>query len=264
MKVLFIGDIDAKPGRQATAALLPDIRKHYACDLVIANVENVSHGKGVTKKALDDIRAAGVDVFTSGNHVWDKPEVFEIFDDPNYTLLRPANYPDGTTGSGAKIIPVGNQRLLLINLQGRVFMHEQLDDPFQTLEKLIKQHEKDAPDAIVVDFHAEVTSEKRAFGFFADGKVSAVVGTHTHVPTADAQILPKGTAYVTDLGMVGPKHAVLGVDKEIIMRQFLTQLPQRFETSEDPLQIFCSVLIEIDTATKLAKHIERVDREVKL
>ncbi|MFC1687894.1 TIGR00282 family metallophosphoesterase [Patescibacteria group bacterium] len=264
MNILFIGDIDAKPGRQATAKILPSLREELSLDLVIANVENLAHGTGVTKKSLDEIRSAGVDVFTSGNHVWDKNEVHEIFLDKDIPLLRPANYPEGTSGTGARIIPVGSRKLLVINLNGRVFMKEHFDDPFRTFEGLLEEFKKEKPDAIVVDFHTEATSETRAFGFFADGKAAAVVGTHTHVPTADAQILPKGTAYVTDLGMTGPKQSVLGVDKDIIIKQFLTQLPQRFETSEESEQVFQSVFVEIDPKTHLAESIKRVDREVKL
>lgn len=264
MNILFIGDIDAKPGRQATAKILPSLREELSCDLVIANVENLAHGTGVTKKSLDEIRAVGVDVFTSGNHVWDKDEVHDIFLDKEIPLLRPANYPEGTAGIGAKMISVGSRKLLVINLNGRVFIKEQFDDPFRAFENILEKYKSEKPDAIVVDFHGEVTSEKRAFGFFVDGRVAAVVGTHTHVPTADAQILPKGTAYVTDLGMVGPKHSVLGVDKDIIIKQFLTQLKQKFETSEELDQVFQSVFVEIDPKTHLAKSIRRVDREVKL
>ncbi len=264
MNILFIGDIVGKPGRKAVGLLLPDLRKEVAADIVIANVENLAHGSGITKTTLEEIHTAGVDAYTAGNHVWTKPEILDIMADSSIPLVRPANFPGDTPGVGARMVQVGTRSLLIVNLLGRVFMDQQVDDPFRALDAILKEFSHAKPDAILVDFHAEVTSEKVAFGFYADGRVAAAVGTHTHIGTADARILPKGTAYITDIGMTGPRESVLGVDKDVIIKNFLTQRPVRHEIPESGTQIFNSVLIEIDPITHLSTRIERIDRTVDL
>lgn len=226
MNILFIGDISGRPGRNAVKKVLPQLHKKYEVDLTIANIENASSGFGITEENYRDLRSAGIDVCTSGNHIWAKKEVTELLDDPKEPLIRPANYPSGVPGKSIWSTEIGSTKVVVANLMGRVFMKEGMDDPFRAVDEIIKQH-KDS--LIIIDFHAEATSEKRAFGFYVDGKVSAVVGTHTHVPTADAQILPEGTAYITDVGFCGPHQSVLGVDKEIIINQFLTAMPQSYE-----------------------------------
>ncbi len=264
MNILFIGDIVGKSGRRTVAKILPDLRKELDADLVIANVENIAHGTGITKSTLEEMKSAGVDAFTSGNHVWAKPEVLDIFAEKNYQLIRPANFPEGSPGTGSLTLRVGARTLLLVNLQGRVFMTQDLTDPFRGLDGILAEYKAKKPDAVIVDLHAEATSEKVAFGFWADSRVAAVVGTHTHVGTADAKILPQGTAYVTDIGMVGPRDSVIGVDKDVIIKQFLTQQPSRHEIPDGGVQTFNAVLIKIDPAKHLATSIERIDRETEI
>ena len=263
-KILFFGDIVGKAGRKAMAAVLPKMKKEYEPDLTMANAENLAHGIGITKKTMNEIIDAGVDFFTSGNHIWKKPEVYQIFEDLDAPLIRPANYPPQTPGRGEKLLNIGQVSVLVINLNGRVFMEEQLDCPFRKFDEVIKKYQDDKPDIIIVDFHAEATSEKTALGYYADGKIQALVGTHTHIPTSDQRILPKGTAYVTDIGMVGVKDSVIGVDKEVIIRKFLSERPLAHEIPEKGLCTVNAVFIEIDTDSKKAKNIKRVDQEIKV
>lgn len=264
MNILFIGDIVGKPGRTAVKRLLPDLRAELHPDIVIANVENIAHGSGVTKSTLEEVRSAGVDAFTSGNHIWSKPEVLEIMADSSIPLIRPANFPGDAPGTGTRMLQVGTRSLLLVNLMGRVFLKEHLDDPFRALDRILTDSIAQKPDLILVDFHAEVTSEKAAFGFYADGRVCAVVGTHTHIGTADTRILPQGTAYVTDIGMTGPRESVLGVDKDVIIKNFLSQRPVRHEIPDTGTQILNAVLIEADPTTHHATKIQRIDRTVDI
>lgn len=264
MNILFIGDIVGKPGRTAVKRLLPDLRTELHPDIVIANVENIAHGSGVTKSTLEEVRAAGVDAFTSGNHIWSKPEVLEIMADSSIPLIRPANFPGDAPGTGTRMLQVGTRSLLLVNLMGRVFLKEHLDDPFRALDRILADSIAQKPDLILVDFHAEVTSEKAAFGFYADGRVCAVVGTHTHIGTADARILPQGTAYITDIGMTGPRDSVLGVDKDVIIKNFLNQRPVRHEIPDTGTQILNAVLIDTDPTTHRATKIQRIDRTVDI
>ncbi len=244
MNILFIGDIFAKPGRETVKKLLKGYRQEQNIDLVIANAENMKHGKGVTEDNINEMKAAGVDFFTSGNHIWKDKEVIPLLDNRNIPLIRPANYPAGTPGSGYRIVETPSmKRVLVINLLGRLFMPVDLDCPFRTVDNILSDTSHEQIDAIFVDFHAETTSEKYALGHYLDGRVTAVIGTHTHVPTADAQILPKGTAFQCDVGFTGPADSVIGVKKEIIIENFLTQMPVRHEIAEGPT-VFNAVKVE--------------------
>ncbi len=255
MKILFIGDIVGNPGRKAVKALLPGIVGQYGVDIVIANCENAAGGFGVTRKIVDELYHNEIDILTSGNHIWDKKEISDFIDDYE-TLLRPANYPEGTVGKGSTII---NTRLGIslgvLNLEGRIFM-KPLDCPFRIAEREIKEL-KHKTDIIIVDMHAEATSEKEALGWFLDGKVSAVLGTHTHVQTADERVLPLGTAYITDAGMTGSFDSVLGMRKEVALERFLTLLPNRFDVAKGDVRLQ-GVLIDIDDRTGKALSIERL------
>lgn len=261
MKILVIGDIVAKQGRKAVAAVLPELRKKEKIDLVIANIENLSHGKGATAEKVEELRDCGVDIFTSGNHIWFKQEFQQTLEtDP--TVIRPANYPADSAGFGFTLAEVGKKKVMVVNLLGRQWIDEPVDEPYRTVDQILNdQLEKEKPDVIVVDFHAEATSEKNALAWFLDGRVSFVFGTHTHIPTADAWILPKGTAFVTDVGMSGALHSVLGVDPNIIIRKQKDTTPVKFEWVETGPKVFRSCLVEIDAHGK-AKSIKRIDKEL--
>lgn len=264
LKILFFGDIVGKPGRKAVAKVLPKLKKDLQPDLTMANAENLGHGLGVTQKTLEEVMKSGVDFFTSGNHVWEKNEVYRIFQNPDVPLIRPANYPNDSPGQGQKVLNIGEKSVLVVNLNGRVFMEEQLDCPFRKIDEILKEYKNNDLAAILVDFHAEATSEKVALGWYTDGHVSAVLCTHTHIPTADATILPKGTGYVTDVGMVGAKESVIGVDKDIIIKRFLTQRPLAFEIPKAKICVVNAVLLEIDQKTKKTTKIQRIDQEVEI
>ncbi len=256
MKVLFIGDIVGKPGRRAVEVLLPGIVGNYGVDIVIANCENAAGGFGVTRKVVDELYSNEIDILTSGNHIWDKREISEFIGDYE-TLLRPANYPAGTPGRGSVIVHNGSGISLgVLNLEGRVFM-KPLDCPFRVAEKEIDEL-KHKTDIIIVDIHAEATSEKEALGWFLDGRVSAVVGTHTHVQTADERVLPSGTAYITDAGMTGSFDSVLGIKKEVALERFLTLLPNRYDVAKGDVRLQ-GVLIDIDDTTGRGLSIERLN-----
>ena len=255
MKILFVGDVVGKPGRRAVADLLARLVDRHAIDYTIVNVENMAGGSGVTHKTFAEIDELPIDCFTSGNHIWDKKEVFELLErEPR--LLRPHNYPAENPGSGLYVgetaagIPVAT-----INLQGRVFM-DALDSPFRVADELLAGLPPKVK-VIFVDFHAEATSEKTALGFYLDGRVSAVVGTHTHVPTADERILPQGTAYQTDSGMTGPYESVIGVRHDKVLKRFLTQLPHPFEVAKNDVRL-AGVVIDVDESTGRARGIERL------
>jgi len=255
VKVLFIGDIVGKPGRNAVAALLPGIVGQYGVDIVIANCENAAGGFGVTRKIVDELYHNEIDILTSGNHIWDKKEASNFIDDYE-TLLRPANYPEGTVGKGSVVIDTRlGISLGVLNLEGRIFM-KPLDSPFRVAEREIERL-KHKTDIIIVDMHAEATSEKEALGWFLDGKVSAVLGTHTHVQTADERVLPGGTAYITDAGMTGSFDSVLGMKKEESLERFLTLLPNRLDVAKGDIRIQ-GVLIDIDNKTGRGLSIERL------
>jgi 2',3'-cyclic-nucleotide 2'-phosphodiesterase len=254
VRILFVGDVVGRPGRQAVAALVPAIAKERAIDLVIVNGENAAGGAGLTGEIAREIRAAGADVITNGNHVWDQRAFLKEIDELEY-CLRPINLPPGNPGRGWAIV----KGALIVNAVGRVFMAEQ-DDPFRALDALLGELGDRAPAVRILDWHAEATSEKLAMGWHLDGRFSAVLGSHTHVPTADARVLPKGTALVADTGMVGPRDSVLGVDAATIVRRYLDHLPHRFEVAGGVVQ-FNSVVVDVDERTGRARSIERLDME---
>ena len=259
MKILFIGDIVGRAGRQALAHRLDRLIDMHEVDFVIANGENAAAGFGLTIDIARELFDMGVDVLTSGNHIWDKKEIIDYLDRQK-RLLRPANYPVGLPGVGSGLYATSAGIMVgVLNLEGRVFMNN-LDCPFRAADAAIEQLRKTAQ-VIVVDFHAEATSEKMAMGHYLDGRVSAIVGTHTHVQTADEQILPGGTAYLTDAGMTGSRDAVIGIRKELAIEKFLTQMPVRFEVAKkDP--VLCGVLFTIDETTGRAVAVERVKEQV--
>lgn len=259
MNILFIGDIDGRPGRSAVKQLLPDLIDELNLDLVVANIENASAGNGITVDNYDDLKKCGIDVFTSGNHIWDRKEAIPLLENNKEPIMRPLNYPPGVPGKGFWQCQVKTQKVVVANLLGRVFIKEDADDPFRAAESFLSEY-RDC--LTIIDFHAETTSEKRALGYYLDGKVGAIVGTHTHIPTADAQILPKGTAYITDVGFVGPQESILGVTKELVIDRFLTQLPNTFETAPGPTVEFNAVLMKTES-TKV-KSIELIRRIFEL
>jgi metallophosphoesterase (TIGR00282 family) len=256
MNILVVGDVVGSPGRTILRRALPVLRERHEIEYVIVNVENAAGGFGVTKDVCDEILDMGVDCMTTGNHVWDKKEIIP-FVDLIPQLLRPANYPPSQPGRGSH---VGRTRkgvaVATLNLSGRVFMNGSIDDPFQQARQEIENLHKEAS-VIVVDFHAEATSEKVAMGFFLDGQVTAVLGTHTHVPTCDHRVLPAGTAYCSDIGMTGPYLSVIGVQKDTILQRFVTGMPIRFETArEDPR--LAAVVVSADPETGRASAIDRM------
>ncbi|MGL4819755.1 MAG: TIGR00282 family metallophosphoesterase [Bacilli bacterium] len=254
MKILFIGDVVGSSGRQQLFQSLPVLKKQYMPDYIIVNGENAASGKGITEKIYKEFIEAGAAVVTLGNHAWDKREVFDFIDDAKY-LVRPANFPDGTPGTGICYVKSGAHELAVINLQGRTFLPP-LDCPFRAFDTLYEEAKKRTP-FVFVDFHAEATSEKEAMGYYCAGRAIAVVGTHTHVPTADMRVLQDGTAYVTDVGMTGPIESILGVEKEAVIKKFLTSLPVRFEVAGGETELN-SVLITVDNKTAKATAITRV------
>jgi hypothetical protein len=264
VKLLFIGDIVGQPGRNAIKTLLPKLREQHALDFVIANGENSAGGSGITPKTAGEIFDAGVDVITSGDHLWDQKEVIELLGNEK-RFLRPLNYPAGTPGRGSGVFEVQRLKakgqspnsIAVLNAQGRTFMQPPLDNPFTLALEEVKRL-RGQTRIIFVDFHAEATSEKIAFGRFLDGQVSAVVGTHTHVQTADEQILPRGTAYLTDAGFTGPHDGCLGREIEPVIKKFLTGMPQRFEVARNRVLLHGAV-IEIDDTTGKAVKIQRVE-----
>lgn len=256
MRILFLGDVVGRAGRNAVCAELPRVRDRYGTDFVIVNGENAAGGFGITEAICQEFLDAGADVVTTGNHAFDQREAL-VFIERQPRLLRPANFPPGAPGRGAGLFEAANgAQLLVMNLMGRVFM-DAMDCPFQTLDRELGDGAlKAKADAIIVDFHAETTSETQSFGFFADGRVTAVIGTHTHVPTADEHILPGGTAYMTDVGMCGDYLSVIGMQKEEPLRRFLTKIASnRFEPAMGEATI-CGALIDTDDATGLATGIE--------
>ncbi len=256
MKVLFIGDVIGKPGRRVLRDLLKQIIEEHAIDLVIANCENAAGGFGVTRDIVEELYGYRIDVLTSGNHIWDKKEI-DTFINEYRTLLRPANYPNGSLGTGSVVVETENGvPVAVINLEGRVFM-QPLDCPFRTAERELDKVRAKAK-IVIVDMHAEATSEKQALGWFLDGRVSAVVGTHTHVQTSDERILPEGTAYITDVGMTGPCDSVIGIKKDIIVTKFLTSVPARYEVAKNNVWLQ-SVILTIDEATGKGTRIERLN-----
>ncbi len=249
LRVLLLGDICGRPGRDIVKEMLPVIRQEYNPDLVIANGENAAGGFGLTEKVAEELFGLGIDVLTSGNHIWDKKEIYPYLD-LTPRLLRPANHPSGVPGHSIYYAQVGAREVAVINLIGRVFMGG-FDCPFRKIDQLLTETAAHTS-TIIVDFHGEATSEKQAFGWYVAGRVSVVAGTHTHVPTADERILPGGTAYVTDLGMCGSMDGILGMQREPIINKFLTQLPARFAVAKGNRQL-CGVITDIDITGKAQK-----------
>lgn len=254
MKVLMIGDIVGKPGRKCVRDLLPQIKVNYNIDFVIANGENAAGGRGITREISDKLFSYGIDVITMGNHVWDNKEVFN-FIDREKRIIRPANYPPEVPGRGYGIYSCNDLNIGVFNLSGRVFMPS-LDCPFRKADTIIDEL-NDKCDILILDFHAEATSEKIAMGRYLDGRVAAVFGTHTHVQTADERVLEGGSSFITDTGMTGPLDSILGMDSENVIKKFLTQLPARFEVARGAAAQFNGVIINIDENTGLTSSIER-------
>jgi len=259
MKILFIGDIVGSPGREAIKKLVGPLKQEHCIDFVIANAENASGGSGITFKAAEELLACGVDVLTSGDHIWKKSEIFELINQ-EARILRPLNFPNGAPGRGAALfkskkgIKVG-----IINVNGRVFM-EPLECPFKAALKAVEELAKETK-VIIVDIHAEATSEKVALGWYLDGKVSAIFGTHTHIQTADEKILPKGTAYISDVGMTGPYDSVIGRRIDDVLTRFLSSIPVKLEVAEENIQLH-GALVEIDETTGKANSILRVQKKL--
>ena len=255
MKVLYIGDIMGEPGRRAVARMVPRLVSQRQIDVVVGNGENAAGGFGITPDLAEELFGMGLSAITTGNHAWDKKEILDYFPRER-RLLRPANYPEGVPGQGSVIVQSKNgEELAIVQLMGRAYMPT-LDCPFQVAKREMGKLKKRVA-AVIVDMHAEATSEKTAMGHYLDGEATAVVGTHTHVQTADEQILPRGTAYLTDIGMTGPLHGVIGVKKELAIEKFLTGMPRRFEVAAGPT-VFCAALIELDARIGKALSIERV------
>ena len=262
MKVLFLGDVFGKPGRQAVARLVPRLIARDGVDLVVANAENSASGIGVTPDSANELLEAEVDLLTSGNHIWAKREIVPYLDAPGSKLLRPANYPPGTPGRGRAVVSTPDgRRLGVVNLEGRVFMRA-LEDPFRVALAEVEALRAEGVGCILVDMHCEATSEKNALGWFLDGKVSAVLGTHTHVQTADARVLAGGTAFITDVGMCGPWDSVIGVKKELVIERFLSARPVSFEPAKRDVYLQ-GALVDIDDASGKARAIQRVQERME-
>lgn len=254
MNILMVGDVFGESGRAALAKHLPTLRQQHAIDFCVVNIENAASGFGVLPAMARQALEQGADVLTSGNHIWDRKEIVEYITKENL-LLRPANFPTGTPGSGFITIKAGPHKIAVLNLMGRVFMNP-IDCPFRKADEIVPELRKETP-IVVVDMHAEATSESVAMGWHLDGRVSAVVGTHRHVQTADERVLPGGTAYITDLGMTGPTDGVIGVDRDLILQRFLNQMPVRFEPAKGPAALH-GVIITVDSDTGRASDIRRL------
>lgn len=256
MNILAVGDIVGNSGVNKLKSELKGIKAKYNIDFCIVNGENAAEGMGITKKNFDDIILAGADCITMGNHTWGKKEIFTFIDDPK--ILRPLNYPDGVCGKGYNIYECNNKKIAVINAMGRAEINVQTENPFIQIQKVIDKIKKEV-DIIVLDFHAEATAEKEAMGYFLDGKATIVFGTHTHVQTADEKILEKGTAYITDIGMTGPKNSVLGMDKEAALKRFLTALPEKYRVATGETMLNGCVF-KINDETNTVMDIERITR----
>jgi len=254
VRLLIIGDIVGKPGRKAVKESLSQLKRQTEFDFVIANGENAAGGKGITRIIFDELMSYGVDAITMGNHVWNNKDIFSfIGDEPR--LIRPANYPKGTPGRGFNSFCAGGHTITVVNLCGQVFMPD-LDCPFYKIDSILNSLQG-KHQIVVLDFHAEATSEKKAMAAYLDGRVAVVCGTHTHVQTADEQILPEGTAYITDIGMTGPRNSIIGVKKDSVIKKFLTKMPQKFDVAGGCYQ-FNAVAVEIDENNQKPKNITRI------
>ncbi|OJI06924.1 hypothetical protein BK004_02110 [bacterium CG10_46_32] len=263
MKILFLGDIVGKPGRKAIATILPGWKKENDLDLVIANGENMAHGSGFTVAGFEEVQRAGVDFFTSGNHWARKENGMILFSGKKYPIIRPANWVGNVPGQGFRVIEVGSIKVAIINLMGQLFMHEQIDSPFYVFDRILDEI-GDSVKIKIVDFHGEATSEKSGFGWYADGRVSAVFGTHTHVPTADARLLLKGTAFMTDVGMCGMRDSVIGDGRASRVQQFLNQLPVSSEIEDHGIAQVNAVMVTVDPKTGNTTSVERLYAEVEV
>jgi metallophosphoesterase (TIGR00282 family) len=261
VRVLMIGDVIGKPGRDAVEAVLPALREERHLDLVTANGENLAGGMGLTPATAAALFSAGVDVITSGNHIWDKRDIYPELD-RDERILRPINYGEtGVPGRGWGVFhSADGSEVAVINAQGRTYM-PQIENPFSMLDSLLDSGADELPKVRIVDFHCELTSEKNAFGLYLDGRVSAVCGTHTHVATADERILPRGTGYISDIGMTGPLYSIIGFDPATVLPRFINALPTRFEVGSGPV-LFNALQIDVDTATGCATSVERINRVV--
>lgn len=254
MRILFIGDIVGKIGRNAITTYLPKLKQEYRPTVSIVNAENAAHGKGLTEKIYKQLLREGVDFMTMGNHTYGQREIYEFIDDAK-RMVRPANFPDEAPGVGMRFIQINEIKLAIINLQGRAFMQD-IDDPFKKADALIEEAQKVTP-YIFVDFHAETTSEKNAMGWYLDGRVSAVVGTHTHIQTSDNRILPSGTGYITDVGMTGFYDGILGINRDEVIERFITSLPQRHVVPDNGRSVLSGVIIDLNKNGKTT-NIERI------
>ena len=254
MRILFIGDIVGKIGRNAISSYLPKLKQEYRPTVSIVNAENAAHGKGLTEKIYKQLLREGVDFMTMGNHTYGQREIYEFIDEAK-RMVRPANFPSEAPGVGMRIIQINDIKLAIINLQGRAFMQD-IDDPFKKADELVKEAQNVTP-YIFVDFHAETTSEKNAMGWYLDGRVSAVVGTHTHIQTSDNRILPSGTGYITDVGMTGFYDGILGINRDEVIERFITSLPQRHVVPDNGRSVLSGVIIDIDKNGKTT-NIERI------
>jgi metallophosphoesterase (TIGR00282 family) len=262
LRVLFIGDICGKPGRQTVAQILPNLKKQKAIDFVIANAENAAGGRGVNRKILRELISSGVDFFTSGDHIWREKDFLDDLNDKNLPIIRPANFPEDVPyGRGYEIADIGSKgKIVIINLVGWVFMRELVLDPLRSADKILKEV-RSKKSSIIVDFHCEATAEKAIMGHYLDGRVSAVMGTHTHVATADTKILQGGTGFVTDVGMVGPRDSSLWVQKEIAIHNYKYPYKKSFKMEKGGYRIFNSVILEVES--NRCQRIERYDREIE-
>ena len=254
MRLLFIGDIVGKVGREAITTYLSRLKQTYRPTVTIVNAENAAHGKGLTEKIYKDLLREGVDFMTMGNHTYGQREIYDFIDSAN-RMVRPANFPEEAPGVGMRFIQINEIKLAIINLQGRAFMQD-IDDPFKKADELINEAKKET-DYIFVDFHAETTSEKNAMGWYLDGRASAVVGTHTHIQTSDERILPGGTGYITDVGMTGFYDGILGINRHEVITRFITSLPQRHVVPDEGRSVLSGVIIDINKEGRTT-HIERV------
>jgi len=256
MKFLFIGDTIGKTGRRALNTFLPAVLDKYKPDFTVINVENIAGGFGITKKVLNQLKQFSFDAFTSGNHIFDKKEIFEIFKEEQ-NILRPANYPPEAPGKGFVIVEKNNKKVCVINLMGRVFMGIPLDCPFRKFDEIYEQV-KDQADIIIVDFHAEATSEKNAFGYYVDGRATIVYGTHSHVATADEKLLPKGTVYLSDIGMTGAYHSVIGMKIEEPIKKFLTGISKKYEVAKSGL-LFQAFFVDLSKGKPCYERIKLIE-----
>ena len=254
-RLLFVADVVGSPGREAVKALLPGLREEFKPHLVVLNGENSAGGFGLTVATIKELKSAGADVITTGNHVFDQREFVPLLDQQE-RVVRPANYPPGAPGIGHCVVEADGEEVLVMNLMGRINLLD-IDDPFRKADEILAEQAEGR--ITICDFHAEATSEKVAMGWYLDGRVAAVLGTHTHVPTADQRVLPSGTAFCTDVGMVGPRDSVIGMDAENVLKRFLTAVPQKWRVAEGPVT-FNSALVSIDRQTRRATSIQRVDR----